>query len=92
MDLGPSFSYDRCQFQKKALTKEPFAVVRFTAYDEVYDEPLKVNETAYMKTRKGLADFKGQILAALDAGFDVSVITSCPIGKLIKLLDFAASQ
>ena len=92
MDLGPSFSYDRCHFEKKPFSRPPFAVVRFTAYDEIYEEPLKVNETAYMKTRKGLEDFKGQILAALDAGFDVSVITSCPIGKLIKLLDFAASQ
>ena len=92
MDLGPSFSYDRCQFEKKPFTKRPFAGVRFTAYDEVYGEPLKVNETSYPRSPEGLSAFKGQILAALDAGFDVCVITSCPIGKLIELLDFAASQ
>jgi len=92
MDLGPSFSYDRCQFEKKPFTKRPFAVVRFTAYDEVYEEPLKINETSYPHTPKGILDFKGQILAALEAGFDICVITSCPIGKLIELLDFAASQ
>ena len=92
MDLGPSFSYDRCQFEQKPFSRPPFAVVRFTAYDEIYEEPLKVNETAYMKTKEGLSEFKGHILAALEAGFDVSVVTSCPIGKLIELLDFAASQ
>lgn len=92
MELGPSFTYDRCHFEKKSFSRKPFAIVRFTAYDEVYDQPLKVNETAYLKTKEGIAAFKGQILAALDAGFDVSVATSCPIGKLIELLDFAASQ
>ena len=92
MDLGPSFSYDRCQFEKKPFTKRPFAVVRFTAYDDVYEEPLKVNERSYPHSPDGIINFKGQILAALEAGFDVSVITSCPIGKLIELLDFAASQ
>ena len=92
MDLGPSFSYDRCQFEKKPFSKRPFAVVRFTAYDEFYGKPLKVNETSYPSNPEGISDFKGQILAAFEAGFDVCVVTSCPIGRLIELLDFAASQ
>ena len=93
MELGPSFSYDRCSFKRKTpLSREPFAIVSYTAFDETYEEPIKVNETTYHKTKEGLSAFKGQIFAALDAGFDVSVMTSYPIEKLIKLLDFASSQ
>ncbi len=91
MDLGPSFTFDHCQFQKKGLrlSRQPLAVVRFTAYDEYYGFALKVNETVYPKSPKGVEQLKGQILAALDAGFDVSVVTTCQIGEFIELLDFA---
>ena len=92
MDLGPSFSYDRSLFEKKPFSRTPFAVVRFTAYDEFYGEPLKVNETLYPNTKKGISDFRGQILAALEAGFDVSIVSRYQIGKIKRLLDFAASQ
>ena len=90
MLLGPSFSYERRQFSNKnPLSRKPLAVVRFTAYDDHYGEVLKINEAIYPQGPKGVEALRGQILAALEAGFDVSIITSCSVGKLIELLDFA---
>tara|TARA_Y100001963_G_scaffold157532_1_gene254018 strand:- start:22 stop:300 length:279 start_codon:yes stop_codon:yes gene_type:complete len=87
MQLIPSFSYDRCTFDKgNPFSPQLLALVRFTAFSDDDGMPLKINEAIYKKDVKGVEEMRGQICAALEAGFDVSIVTNCDLQKLMRLL------
>jgi len=91
MDLMPNFSYDRAHFHKKKgifTNKLPVILMRVTAYTDD-GEMIGVEEVPYYNNAKSMEDFRTQLLTVIDVGFDVSIVTTCEIGKIVKLLDLA---
>ncbi len=91
MDLLPNFSYDRAHFHKEKgifTNKLPVILMRVTAYTDE-GEMIGVEEVPYYNNAKSMEDFKTQLLTVIDVGFDVSIVTTCEIGKIVKLLDLA---
>ena len=62
--------------------------MRVTAYTD--DGALiGVEEVAYYNNTKSLETFRTHLLTVIEVGFDVSIVTTCEIGKIVKLLDLA---
>ena len=91
MDLMPNFSYDRAHFHKKNGIfphKLPVIVMRVTAYGDD-GQMIGVEEVPYYNNAKSLETFRTHLLTVIEVGFEVSIVTTCEIGKIVKLLDFA---
>ena len=91
MDLLPNFSYDRAHFQKKKgifPSNLPLILMRVTAYT-ADGALIGVEEVAYYNNAKSLETFRTHLLTVMEVGFDVSIVTTCEIGKIVKLLDLA---
>ena len=87
----PNFSYDRAHFHKKKGIfphKLPVIVMRVTAYGDD-GELIGVEEVPYYNNAKSLETFRTHLLTVIEVGFEVSIVTTCEIGKIVKLLDFA---
>ena len=48
-----------------------------------------VEEVPYYNNAKSLETFRTHLLTVIEVGFEVSIVTTCEIGKIVKLLDFA---
>ena len=91
MNLSPNFSYDRAHFQKKngiLPSSLPVILMRVTSYTED-GEVIAVEEVPYYNNAKSLETFRTHLLTVIEVGFEVSIVTTCEIGKIVKLLDFA---
>ena len=91
MELMSNFSYDRAHFHKKNGIfphKLPVILMRVTAYGDD-GEMIGVEEVPYFNNAKSLETFRTHLLTVIEVGFEVSIVTTCEIGKIVKLLDFA---
>ena len=91
MNLSPNFSYDRTHFHKKngiLPSSLPVILMRVTSYTED-GEVIAVEEVPYYNNAKSLSNFRSHIMAAMDVGLDIAIVTTCEIGKIVRILDLA---